>query len=307
MKKVFAINGGAGRVLAALPALEKYYDKNGDNFYILSEGGMEFFLGNRKLQGLTYDMTSKGVFENIIKPNDLISPEPYRNHYYYNQKKNLMETFDFLINDTQDHSDLKRPSIHLTKTEELQSLEVVTRAKSEKGKKKTIVFQPFGRSSMHNNVTEVVVDQTSRSLNADTYLKIVSNLSKDYNIIYFGEHLLNNDTYSFKCQTNLRVWSGVIDYSDYFIGCDSVGQHMAYSFNKPGTVILGSTFAENITYPSHFQILKKENHPIMYSPIRIQNIDSDLADRYNDTCMDFSDKEIKTLIEKIRADISKKL
>lgn len=307
MKKVFAINGGAGRVLAALPALEKYYDKNGDNFYILSEGGLEFFLGNRKLQGLTYDMTSKGVFENIIKPNDLVSPEPYRNHYYYNQKKNLMETFDLLINETQDHSDLKHPSIYLTKTEELQSLEVVTRAKSEKGKKKTIVFQPFGRSSMHNNVTEVVVDQTSRSLNADTYLKIASNLSKDYNIIYFGEHLLNTDTYSFKCQTNLRVWSGVIDYSDYFIGCDSVGQHMAYAFNKPGTVILGSTFAENITYPSHFQILKKENHPIMYSPIRIQNIDSDLADRYNDTCMDFSEKEIKVLIEKIRADISKKL
>lgn len=307
MKKVFAINGGAGRVIAALPALEKYYDNNGDNFYILSEGGLEFFLGNRKLQNLTYDMTSKGVFEHIIKPNDLVSPEPYRNHYYYNQKKNLMETFDYLINGSEDHSDLVKPSIYLTKTEELQSLEAVTRAREEKRKKHTIVFQPFGRSSMHNNVSQIVVDQTSRSLSADTYLKIVNNLAKDYNVIYFGEHLLSEDVNSFKCQTNLRIWSGIIEYSDYFIGCDSVGQHMAYAFNKPGTVILGSTFAENITYPKHFQILKRENHSVMYSPIRIQNIDSDLADRYNDTCMDFTDKEIDDLIQKIRSDISKKL
>lgn len=307
MKKVFAIGGGAGRVITALPALEKYYDNHGDDFFIFSESGLEFFLGNKKLQNITYDMTSKGVFENIIKPNDLITPEPYRNHYYYNQKKNLVECFDYLINDSHDHSDLQRPSIVLSKTEEVQSLDVVERARSEQRKQHTIVIQPFGRGSFHKKENDLIVDQSSRSLNAESYYRVVKNLAKDYNIIYFGEHMLPEDVHTFKCQAPLRIWAGIIEYSDYFIGCDSVGQHMAYAFQKPGSVILGSTFAENISYPDHFQVLKRPGQQVMYSPIRIQNIDSDLADRYNDTCMDFSEKELDELIEKIRVDIKKKI
>lgn len=307
MKKVFCVGGGAGRVICSLPALEKYYDSNGDDFFILSESGLEFFLGNKKLQKITYDMMSKDVFKSIIQPNNLITLEPYRDHHYYNQKKSLTETFDYLINDTHDHTDLTKPNIFLNKTEEIQALEAVDKARSQFGKSKTIVFQPFGRSSFHKHENEVVVDQTSRSLNVETYLQIVNNLSKDYNIIYFGEHMLSSDSVSFKCQAQLRIWAGIIDYSDYFIGCDSVGQHFAYTFNKPGTVILGSTFAENISYPDHFQILYRSNHDVMYSPIRIQNIDSDLADRYNDTCMDFTEKEIDELIEKIRSDIKLKI
>ena len=31
----------------------------------------------------------------------------------------------------------------------------------------------------------------------------------------------------------LNGWMGVINSADYFLGCDSVGQHMAYSLNIP--------------------------------------------------------------------------
>ena len=89
MKKVFSISGGAGRVLCSIPALEKYYKKHGNNFYIYSESGMEFFAGNKKLQDLTYTPDTKDVFEHIIRPNNLITPEPYREHGYYNQKRSL--------------------------------------------------------------------------------------------------------------------------------------------------------------------------------------------------------------------------
>ena len=307
MKKVFAINGGAGRVICALPALEKYYKLNGDNFYILAESGLDFFLGNKNLQNLAFDPSTKGLFENVIKPNDLVTPEPYREHGYYNQIRSLTESFDFLINGSTDHSDLAKPKIYLSKTEELNALDAINRAMAEFKKKKTIVIQPFGRSSAAVAENSIIMDTSSRSLNKETYLKICQSLSKDYNLIYFGEHMLPDDVNTFKVQTNLRQWAAIIEVADYFIGCDSVGQHMAYSFEKPGTVILGSTVEKNITYSNHFQIIKKPNTSVMYNPIRISTVDGDLADRYNDTCMDFSEKETKDLIELIRQDIRKKI
>ena len=42
--KAFFINGGAGRVICSIPALEKYAE-NHDDFIIVAEGGMNFFKG----------------------------------------------------------------------------------------------------------------------------------------------------------------------------------------------------------------------------------------------------------------------
>lgn len=305
MKKVFAIGGGAGRVICSIPALLKYYKNNGSNFYILAESGMEFFVGVKELQGLTYTPDQKDVFENIIKPNELITPEPYRDHGYYNQKRNLVESFDYLINGSTDHSDLERPKIVLNKEEEMNAIDAMINAKSAQGKEKTIVIQPFGRSS--KQVHSEIIDPLSRSLSKQNYIQIIDNLMKDYNVVYFGENMeVENKT--FKIQTNLRQWAGIIEAADYFIGCDSVGQHMAYAFNKPGTVILGSTFAENITYQEHFQVIQKTPVDIKYFPIRIAEtgLDGDLANRYNDSCMDFSEEEIETILSKIKADIKKR-
>ena len=84
---------------------------------------------------------------------------------------------------------------------------------------------------------------------------------------------------------------------------------MAYAFNKPGTVIIGSTFAQNISYPDHFSILEKPNNYFNkeYSPIRIEGLDSDLADRKNDTCMDFTEKELKDITNNILKNIEREL
>ena len=84
---------------------------------------------------------------------------------------------------------------------------------------------------------------------------------------------------------------------------------MAYAFNKPGSVILGATFAENISYPNHFNIVEKAYNDInkVYSPIRINSIDSELADRHNDTCMDFSQSELDIIVQNILKHIKKTL
>jgi ADP-heptose:LPS heptosyltransferase len=305
MKKVFAINGGAGRVLCAIPALLKYYKNNGPNFYVFTQSGLDFFVGIPELQDLAFTPEHKGVFETIVRPNEFVAPEPYQDHGYYNQKRHLTEAFDYQINGSEDHRDLERIKIVLNKQEEINALDAIVNAKQQQGKEKTIVIQPFGRSSepKHNEMIDVM----SRSLSLDSYRKIISKLHEKYNVIYMGENNEVDDT-TFKIQTSLRQWAAVIEAADYFIGCDSVGQHMAYAFNKPGTVILGSTFAENTSYEDHFQVLRKPNTEIRYFPIRMceMGVDGDIANRVNDTCMDFTDEELDDIIKKIIKDIEDK-
>lgn len=174
-------------------------------------------------------------------------------------------------------------------------------------KQKTIVIQPYGRSARVDRGD--IIDDSSRGLDSRTYIKLAKKLSTKYNLILFAEKQfhLPEDTFTFKMEADLRTWSAIIEASDYFVGCDSVGQHMARAFNKPGTVILGSTFAINVTYPDWFNIIEKEGMEKKYSPIRICGLDNHLADRYNDQLMDFDDKEIDNIFMNIVADIEKKV
>ena len=305
MKKVFILSGGAGRIICSLPAFQKHYEIHGPNFYIVSESGIDFFIGHPELQDLAFDLGHKGLFETIIKPNEFITLEPYREYGYYNQQKTLVESFDKLINNTDDHSDLESPKIVLSKTEEINALDIINTAKEQQKKKKTVIIQPFGRGcSLHKSGH--TVDPSSRSLSTNDYFYISERIRKKYNLISFSEIRFENDKNMY-VDTNLRHWSAIIEAADYFVGIDSVGQHMAYSFGKPGSIILGSTFVENISYPNHFNIIEKENFQKKYSPIRIHGLDGDLADRHNDFCMDFTEKELERLTNNILNDIEKKI
>ena len=82
MKKVVFINGGAGRVISSIPALEEL-DKRNELAGIVCEGGMEVFLGHPTLKHKAWDVNHKGLFENLIKDNECVTPEPYRDYEYY--------------------------------------------------------------------------------------------------------------------------------------------------------------------------------------------------------------------------------
>lgn len=305
MKKVFFVDGGAGRVICSLPAFQKYYKLHGPEFYIVSASGLEFFIGHPELQDLAFDLGHKGLFENIIKPNELITLEPYREHGYYNQKKSLTESFDKLVNNTDEHSDLEKPKILLSKVEEINALDAINNVKEFHKKKKTVVIQPFGRgSSLHKSGH--TIDPSSRSLSTDDYFYISERIRQKYNLISFSEIKFENDRNMY-VDTNLRQWSAIIEAADYFVGVDSVGQHMAYAFDKPGSVIMGSTFPENVSYPKYFNIIEKKEFQRKYSPIRIHGLDGDLVDRYNDSCMDFTKKEIEEIANNILRHIKQKI
>lgn len=307
-RKVFYIDGGAGRVIAAIPALEKYARLHPkEDWGVVIAGWDALYWGHPILQERTYSADTKGLFNNFLKDSVIETPEPYRVSGYFTQKLSLAEAFDEEINRTEDHSDLGVPSMVINKAEEKMAVNVIADVKQQQGKQITIVIQPFGRSARVDRTD--ILDDSSRSLEPKAYLALIKKLAVKYNIIFFGEQnmAVPDDTISFKMQTDLRGWAALIDSCDYFIGCDSVGQHMARAFNKPGTVIIGSTFAINTTYPDFFQIVEKAGIEKVYSPIRISGLDSHLADRLNDRCMDFDEKEINDMFVKIVKDIEKKV
>ena len=304
MKKVVFINGGAGRVIASIPALEEC-DKRGELAGIVCEGGLEIFLGHPSLQNKAWDVNHKGLFETLIKDNVCVSTEPYRDHEYYNQRSSLQQSFwwDILNERTNKNHPI---TIKLSKSEEIGAIGILNQVKQTFTKEKTIVIQPFGRSSAMG--PGIIFDASTRSIEQSTFIDLVGELSKDFNLIYMGEHkleVINLPIFQANEAMPLRVWAAVIEASDYFIGCDSVGQHIAYAFNKPGTVICGSTFPINTSYPEHFNIIEKKNHNRVYSPIRIAGFASEEADRLNDCLMDFSKEELKVMISNIKEHIKK--
>lgn len=310
MKQIFYIDGGAGRIIAAIPALLKFarLNSNADwNVLIPAWDGLLWSIP--ELQDRVYSLDTKGLFDNIISKADVIhSPEPYRVPGYFNQKLSLAEAFDQEINNTTDHSDLGAPVMFFNKAEKQWARNTIEEAKAAGKKSKTIIFQPFGSGAQATPNNKEVLDTSSRSLSVPAFLSLSKKLSARYNVVFFGEQQLQipDDNVTMKVpNADLRMWASLIEAADYFVGVDSVGQHMARAVGTKGTIIYGSTFPINTSYPDYFQILEKEGIK-KYSPIRIAGLDSVMADRLNESLMDFSEKEVKEIYDSIVADIEKR-
>ena len=36
---------------------------------------------------------------------------------------------------------------------------------------------------------------------------------------------------------DMRIWAGIIDIADHFLGCDSLGQHIVKALGKKATIV----------------------------------------------------------------------
>lgn len=286
--KAFFINGGSGRVLCSIPALEKYNEEISEDFIVVCEGGQDMFKGHPVLHKKAFDVYHKALFEERLINHDIVSLEPYRIWEYYNQKCSLAQAFDIEINN-KGIRDLAAPSLHLSSSEKIQGKLVIDEVKEKTQKDKIIVIQPFGRGvqAMKN----YIVDYTGRSFEYQNLVNFIKKLSSDFGIIVMSELEINFEKEGVKQpvaqprDVDLRHWAGIINSSDYFLGCDSVGQHIAYSLDKPTTVIVGSTFAENVSYPDHNKVDIQDmgEGKRVYDPIRI--VPDDVVNRNNDGIM----------------------
>jgi ADP-heptose:LPS heptosyltransferase len=199
---------------------------------------------------------------------------------------------------------LPRPSIYLSKDELIAGRKVASEVKEKLKKDKVIVLQPFGRGIEY--IDETLIDRSGRSFELKDLKKLVKKLQDEgYAIIMMAEFKVDFSDAKLKDEVavpeglGLRHWAALIKHADYFLGCDSVGQHLAYSMNIPATVITGSTFPINITYPdcAEFDVLDMGELHREYSPIRIA-IDERI-DRNNESLMSMTDDILNLVIKRI--------
>lgn len=303
--KSFFINGGAGRVLCSIPALEKYQEDHPDeDFLIVCEGGTDFFKGHPTLYGKVYDNWHKNLFRDKLIHTDTISPEPYRVWEYYNQKCNLSQAFDIAINN-KGIRDLPKPTIKLSKEESINGKFIVAEVRQKTNKKKTVVFQPYGRGVQQAG--NIITDPSGRSFEHGNMVSIIKRLQKKYSVILMSEFAFDfekeglRDTISFPAGNGvpMRGWAGIIKEADLFLGCDSVGQHIAHAVGTPVVAVMGSTFGVNVSYPEEemFDVLDMGEGLRQYDPIRI--CPDEESARVNDGIMAMNDKVEEVIMKSV--------
>ena len=298
--RAFFLNGGAGRMISAIPAFEKYEQESGDkDFIIICEGGTDVFKGHPTLDARTYDIWHKNLFIEKLKDKDIISTEPYRVWEYYNQKCSIAQAFDIEIN-KKGIRPLPKPTLNLSKDELLTGRKLISDVKKQIKKSKIVVFQPVGRGIQV--VDDTPVDSTSRSIEFKDVKAIIKKLQdKDFGVILMSEFKIDFTDEKFKDEiampenVSMRQWAAIIKYADHFLGCDSLGQHLAHCLDKPATVLFGSTYPINVSYPENklFTILDMGEDTREYSPIRITQ--DERVDRKHETIMSMT-PEIHTYI-----------
>jgi len=232
----------------------------------------------------------------------LITPEPYRVWEYYNQKCSIAQAYDIAINN-KGLRKLQKPRIRLNKEEMIFGKKLVDEVREKTKKDKVIVFQPYGRTTHHEN--GMISDYSGRSFEAENAVNLVKKLSKKFGVIHMAEFGIDfakhgiKDAVASPMGADLRHWCGIIANADYFLGCDSSGQHMVHALDKKCTVVIGSTFPINVSYPDdeNFDILDMGEGARTYSPIRVTT--DEFADRTNDGVMAMNDKVEAIIIESV--------
>ena len=302
--KAFFINGGAGRMICSIPAFEKYKEESGDkDFIIVCEGPTDTFKGHPTLEQHVYDSWHRNLFQEKVKHMDVISTEPYRIWEYYNQQCSIAQAFDIQLNN-KGIRELPKPTLRLSKDELLNGRYVIGEVKKKLKKEKIVVFQPFGRGIEY--IDETLIDKSGRSFELKDVKEIIKKLQADgYAVILMSEFKVDFTDAKFKEEVatpenlGIRQWAAIIKYADKFLGCDSLGQHLAYSMDTPAVVVVGSTYPINVSYPNdkNVDILDMGELDREYSPIRVTQ--DERIDRKNEPLMTMTKEIVELVIEHV--------
>ena len=307
-KTFLCLDGGAGRIFCSIPALE-HYALTHHNFHIITHPSYksDFFVGNPILEKYTYNIKEEDLFTNIIKDSEVINPEPYHRSEYFNQECSVIQVFDLIINGKHSIGNTL-PKIYFNPSENTKSKQFIEELKREYKKDKVLVIQPFAAPA--EVFPDGIFDEANRSFAMEDVITITSRLKKDYLILFMGFLRLNisnvingvninDNSIIYLDNVSLRDWAGYIKFADHFLGCDSVGQHLAKSVNQRSTVIMGGTFPINASYPNDdkFTVFDIGKERRVFDPIRL-TFDKKSSEA-NKNIMHMDDATIDKIIDNI--------
>jgi len=304
LDKTIKITGGCGRVICALPAVEEYCKQNPDIKVNLVAAWVEPVLNN----SVVYRKYHEGhayLWQDVIKNTELINPEPYEDYEYYNQKIHIIQSFYKNLG-LAVPKDIPRPKLHVSRNE-VEGINNYFKIIRQKlgGTKPIIVFQPFGQGARFEKGE--IVDESNRALKITTVNKILEALEKNYHVLLMTTldiPILHKYKIEYP-KFPLRNWIGIISRCDYVIGADSVGQHLAYAFEKPGSFFFGGTYPSNLAYDEHLQFVKG-GFPKEYNPMRLPSNELNTMPIFNEGAMDFTEEEDANAVSLILNDLDKK-
>lgn len=315
-KRTILIDGGMGRVLCAEPALKRLIEEGHDLSVLTS--WPDIFKNHPTIKKV-FPLTHPNQWDSLIKNSEFLFPDPYNNHLYYNKKHHLVQSFDFLINGDTNPDFVAKPAIYLSKEEISEAQKVMTEMISHHGSAAfTIIIQPFGSNSkvieVNNSLylpreerrldseefkaartssSKECVDYTNRGLSFKDLAKILDRLDGDFLVLNFSNIKFEHPRL-FNVDVDLRMWFALIYLSDYFIGVDSIGQHVAAAFDVPGHVFYGGTSPKNLAWPEIHKIIQNDGFPVEYQPCR-----QDFNHCVNDKAMELNDETIALVCEEI--------
>ena len=310
MNTTFLLDGGAGRVISAIPALEKYYQNNPDDDFKVVVGGWSILFDKHPTLGArTYDLDHPDSFDQHILDNRCVHPEPYQLYEYYHDRCSLAAAFDKIINGESDTA--YKPNLYVDYKKDKEILYFLNELKLKTSKNKVIVFQPFGSTSFPNEENRMIQDHSGRGISDTIFNKLVGKIEENAIVVFFGipplYELTDRRAYNiFYLNPDVSHYAALIANCDYFIGCDSIGQHMARAFNKQGTVLMGGTFESNVSYTDYdgFRFFRKPNTSPVYNPMRFSPNHNQRADQFNRDLMNFNDEEIQQIADLVLEDIN---
>lgn len=283
--RVINIDGGIGRVICSIPAIEKASKK--EEIVVLTHH-TQVFQNNPNIYRVLHP-TTPYIFEDYIFENNFEHPEPYQLNKYYRGEIHLIQAFDYLINNKIEDV-VSTPNIYLTPQEDLAAKNILSNLDQNK---KILLFQPFGSTNSINTLdNNKTIDNSNRSLKEDHANYIIEKLNNKYEILYIGNYFAKSSEGFYVYDLTIRNIFSLCKLANYFIGIDSFLMHSANCFNLNGTVFFGAMNINNLCYDNQ-NIIKKDN--LSYEPLRIP-VNMEYSKKNNDS-MDFTIEEIDNAIE----------
>lgn len=285
MFKIIQIDGGLGRVICAVPAINACARAHEQGRVIVITGWPDVFWHNPFVCRV-YPFSNHYLWDDVIRHGDFFCPEPYYSRDYYTQKHHLIESFHFLLNGT---AVKEPPAIYLTQDEIRWGAQLVEKIKCDLRVSKLCAYQPYGAGA----VGCAISDSTNRSLGTNL-AELIPSRSTSIGFINCS-HLPINCSNVWAQKFSIRELFAVVYSCDFVAAVDSSVAHIAAAFNKPCVSMLGATFKKNVGYESH-SVFQRDGFPKSYCPNRFHGFVDD-----NAGAMDYTSSMIDAIVETITA------
>ncbi len=281
---VVQIDGGIGRTICTIPALKRLSERFPNRKLIILTGHTSIF-ENIPFIHRVYKLDNDYLWDDVIKTGEFLYPEPYYNYLYYTQEHHLIQSFNFLLNG----EDTLLPSeLFLTKEERSWGEQFISERKKELGNKSIAVLQMFGAGGCF--VDNDFLDATNRSVHPENVEKLVEGLKNDLAFIN-ASHIPISSPYVWQQDFSIRQLFSIIKACDMLLTIDSLSSHVGAVWGKPGVLLLGGTFQENVGY-THYTTIQRSEYPRLYFPNRFGG----KFELQDNRTMQFTDTEIDNII-----------